>query len=84
MTPQDALVLNAVDAAKQLGLSTSTLAKMRLYGNGPAYIKLGRRVLCRPEDIQNWISENRFRSTSEYAGLDSTHMGTGRAPAIGS
>ena len=79
MTHQDSLVLNAVDAAKQLGLSTSTLAKMRLYGNGPAYIKLGRRVLYRPEDIQNWISENRFHSTSEYGGLESARGKTNQA-----
>ena len=31
----------------RLGLSASTLAKMRLYGTGPAYSKLGRRVVHR-------------------------------------
>lgn len=67
MAHQDSLVLNATEAARQLSLSTSTLAKMRLYGTGPAYIKLGRRVLYRVEDIQVWIADNRFNSTSEYS-----------------
>ena len=67
MARQDSLVLNATETARQLSLSTSTLAKMRLYGTGPAYIKLGRRVLYRVEDIQVWIAENRFNSTSEYS-----------------
>lgn len=60
-------VLNAAQAAERLGLSVSTLAKMRLYGNGPSYSKLGRRVVYRPEDLEAWIAANRFSSTSEYA-----------------
>lgn len=60
------LVLDANDVAAQLGLSVSTLAKMRLYGTGPAYSKLGRRVVYRPADLDSWIEANRFNSTSEY------------------
>ena len=60
-------LLNAGQAAQQLGLSVSTLAKMRLYGTGPVYSKLGRRVVYRPEDLDVWVSRNRFNSTSEYA-----------------
>jgi len=60
------LVLDAANAANQLGLSVSTLAKMRLYGTGPAYSKLGRRVVYRPADLDSWIEANRFNSTSEY------------------
>ena len=61
------LVFDANDVAAQLGLSVSTLAKMRLYGTGPAYSKLGRRVVYRPADLDSWIEANRFNSTSEYA-----------------
>ena len=67
MTTNTTFVLDAVAAADRLGLSASTLAKMRLYGTGPAYSNLGRRVLYRPEDLEAWISANRFHSTSEYA-----------------
>lgn len=54
------------DAALRLGLSKSTLAKMRLSGKGPKYIKLGRRVGYLQSDIDQWIQSNKFQSTSEY------------------
>lgn len=66
MNTNNPIVLNAGQVAEQLGLSESTLAKMRLSGGGPAYSKLGRRVVYRPEDIDAWIASNQFRSTSEY------------------
>ena len=66
MTTHNPIVLNAGQVAERLGLSTSTLAKMRLSGDGPAYSKLGRRVVYRPEDIDAWIASKRFRCTSEY------------------
>ncbi|MAZ03669.1 MAG: hypothetical protein CMN56_11080 [Sneathiella sp.] len=66
MTTHNPIVLNAGQVAEQLGLSESTLAKMRLSGDGPPYSKLGRRVVYRPEDIDAWIASNSFRSTSEY------------------
>jgi predicted DNA-binding transcriptional regulator AlpA len=45
-------VVDAREAARRLGLSTSTLAKMRLSGSGPTYAKLGRRVVYRTEDLE--------------------------------
>jgi predicted DNA-binding transcriptional regulator AlpA len=66
MTDGIPLVLCAEEAADSVGLSVSTLAKMRLSGEGPTYSKLGRRVVYRPEDLESWIASNRFRSTSEY------------------
>ena len=66
MNIENPLVLNTEQVADRLGLSTSTLAKMRLSGGGPAYSKLGRRVVYRPEDLETWIAANRFQSTSEY------------------
>jgi predicted DNA-binding transcriptional regulator AlpA len=46
--------ISASGAALLLGLSESTLAKLRVNGNGPAYCKLGRRVVYRAEDLQSW------------------------------
>jgi len=66
MNTENPLVLNAGQAAKRLGLSASTLAKMRLYGTGPAYSKLGRRVVYRLEDLEAWVAANQYHSTSEY------------------
>jgi predicted DNA-binding transcriptional regulator AlpA len=59
------LVFDARTAAEHLGLSTSTLAKMRLYGNGPAYCKLGRRVCYRLADLESWVNARKRLSTSE-------------------
>jgi predicted DNA-binding transcriptional regulator AlpA len=59
-------LLNAQKAADWTGLSTSTLAKLRLTGNGPTYSKLGRRVVYRVGDLDAWIEAHRFKSTSEY------------------
>jgi predicted DNA-binding transcriptional regulator AlpA len=57
-------VLDATQAASHVGLSISTLAKLRLRGGGPAYCKLGRRVVYRQEDLAAWLEKNRRLSTS--------------------
>ena len=59
------IVVPASDAARLLGLSPSTLAKLRLTGNGPIFCKLGRRVVYRMEDLAAWLVEHRRTSTSE-------------------
>ncbi len=58
-------VLPASDAAHVLNLSQSTLAKLRVTGKGPAYCKLGRRVVYRREDLMDWLEESRRLSTSD-------------------
>jgi hypothetical protein len=58
-------VLDTTQAARQVGLSVSTLAKLRLRGAGPAYCKLGRRVVYRPHDLEVWLQGNCRRSTSD-------------------
>jgi helix-turn-helix protein len=59
-------LFNANMAADWIGLSTSTLAKLRLSGQGPAYSKLGRRVVYAINDLEAWVTERRYKSTSEY------------------
>lgn len=44
-------LLDVNDAAKYLNLSKSTLAKMRLSGKSPKYVKLGRKVAYRASDL---------------------------------
>lgn len=53
-------------AAKYLNLSVSSLAKMRVYGNGPAYSKLGRVCVYSVTDLEAWLDSKRHLSTSEY------------------
>lgn len=58
-------VVATVEAARMLGLSESTLAKMRLTGNGPIYCKLGRRVVYRLIDLEQWLQSRTARDTSD-------------------
>ena len=58
-------VVTAKAAAKLVGLSASTLAKLRLNGNGPVYCKLGRRVVYRPADLEQWLQSRTTRDTSD-------------------
>ena len=57
--------LSADQTADLLGLATSTLAKMRLSGDGTAFIKMGRRIAYRPADIEAWLTSHRRLSTSD-------------------
>ena len=58
-------VVTATAAAKLVGLSESTLAKLRLNGNGPTYCKLGRRVVYRPVDLEAWLQSRTARDTTD-------------------
>jgi excisionase family DNA binding protein len=60
-----AKVVTASEAARLLGLSESTLAKLRLNGNGPTYCKLGRRVVYRTADLDEWLQSRTTRDTSD-------------------
>ena len=54
------------DAAEIVKLSTSTLAKMRMRGDGPVYIKAGPKiVLYKVTDLFDWLSTRSRISTSE-------------------
>jgi excisionase family DNA binding protein len=63
--PEHPAILNAIKAAQYVGLSASTLAKMRLSGNSPAFLKLGRRVLYRRSDLDEWLESRIARDTSD-------------------
>ena len=58
-------VVSTKVAARYVGLSESTLAKLRLNGNGPTYYKLGRRVVYRPADLDQWLQSRTARDTSD-------------------
>jgi len=47
------------------GVSTSTLAKWRLAGTGPAYSKAGKNFVYNVADLDSYLSSRRHLSTSE-------------------
>ena len=65
--------LNTRDAAAHLGLSTRTLDRYRVSGDGPVFLKFGGRVRYLREDLDAWARSRRRRSTSDD--------GTGERPA---
>ena len=63
---RNAKKLRAPAAAEYLGLSPSTLAKMRLRGDGPAYSKVGPRIVVYDlADLDSYVASRRRHSTSE-------------------
>ncbi len=58
--------LRVPEAATYVGLSVSTLNKMRCRGDGPVFVKLGRAVVYRIDELDRWLASRSVRSTSEY------------------
>lgn len=47
------------EAANFLGISIPYLKKLRLTGEGPAYYRLGRRVVYSLDTLQTWLNDHR-------------------------
>jgi predicted DNA-binding transcriptional regulator AlpA len=58
--------LRTHQAAPYVGLTKSTLAKMRIRGDGPPYMKVGPRVVIYDQDeLDAWLAARSRRSTSQ-------------------
>ncbi|MEF2549539.1 helix-turn-helix domain-containing protein [Aurantimonas sp. C2-5-R2] len=58
-------VVRPGEAAAVLNLSKSTLAKMRMRGDGPPFAKLGGKIVVyRLADLDAWINERSRVSSS--------------------
>lgn len=53
--------------AERTGIAASTWSKRRVTGDGPPYIKAGRRVLYRWRDVEAWFATQARTSTSDAA-----------------
>ena len=51
-------LLTDFEAAFHLSLATGTLRNLRSQGRGPRFVRLGRAVRYRPEDLDEWIEGN--------------------------
>ena len=60
--------LRTKEAATFLSLSARTLEKHRTYGTGPAYHKLGGRVVYSVDDLTAWAARGAVTSTSDPRG----------------
>ena len=65
MTQTGTSYLNTREAAAHLGLSTRTLDRYRVSGDGPVFLRFGGRVRYMREDLDAWAATRRRASTSD-------------------
>lgn len=53
-----------IDTTTASAYTRSTLEKLRVFGGGPPYLKLGRAVRYRPADLDAWLVARLTESTS--------------------
>jgi hypothetical protein len=58
-------LLNPVEAARLLKVSLSWLAKARMTGDGPPYIRIGRSIRYSDAVLVQWLKSRQRLSTSE-------------------
>src|SRR5262245_25362941 len=62
----DKLLLTAEQAAKFLNMAVQTLAIWRTRGDGPVYLRVGRRIMYRKSDLIAWLNKREFPHTAAY------------------
>jgi predicted DNA-binding transcriptional regulator AlpA len=53
------------ETARYTRIALSTLAKLRCWGGGPRYLKLGRKIGYQRADVDEWLASRRAHSTSD-------------------
>lgn len=61
--------LNTAEAAQYVGLSASTLSKLRVFGGGPVYLKLNRRVAYDVRSLDAWLESKSRTSTADLGNV---------------
>jgi predicted DNA-binding transcriptional regulator AlpA len=69
-------LLNTEQVAKRCGLSEMTVRKWRMTGEGPRFIRLGRAVRYRLNDLEAFLAGRAFSTTTE---ADFATLKSGRA-----
>ena len=57
--------LSVPQAATYTSISKSSLDKLRVYGGGPPYIKVGARVIYDRIDLDTWLVGKKVANTSQ-------------------
>jgi len=60
-----AVLVKPAEVAAKLKIGENTLAKWRLSGRGPAYVKIGARVMYDAGTVEKWIASRVRVSTSD-------------------
>lgn len=59
------MMLRTTEAARYIGLRKSTLEAWRVRGDGPVFLKLGKAVRYREQDLDDFLMARRCTSTSQ-------------------
>tara|TARA_R110002110_G_scaffold415612_7_gene652406 strand:- start:223374 stop:223583 length:210 start_codon:yes stop_codon:yes gene_type:complete len=54
------------ETAQRLRVTRAALAKWRVAGDGPTFLRCGRKILYRASDIETWLASREYASTSAY------------------
>ena len=57
---------SSIETSKYLGISYSWLRQSRVRGDGPPFIKIGRAIRYRKEDVDNWLLQNQRTNTLNF------------------
>ncbi len=60
------VLLTPKETAERLKVSLSWLAKARMRGDGPPFIKIGRAIRYSEAALQQWMKSRQRLSTSEH------------------
>ena len=52
----------------RIGIKETTLATWRVLGRGPRFIRVGRSIRYRSEDVEAWLSDRTADSTTDADG----------------
>lgn len=67
-------MLRTPQAAEYLGIAAATLAKWRVFGGGPNYVKMGRAVAYDLDVLHEWLEARVRRSTSATLSVRAKEM----------
>lgn len=59
-------LIETENAARLMGFHPNTLVKMRMRGDGPPFVRVGRGIRYRQRDLERFIEQHKFRNTSQY------------------
>lgn len=51
------LLLRIEEVAAEIGYPVDTLRHWRKTGRGPRFVRIGKRLACRREDLDTWLRE---------------------------
>jgi len=61
--PSDERLIPAAQMPGYIGLAVQTLARLRHEGKGPRFVRVGRLIYYRADDVRRWLDEHTHSNT---------------------